>query len=151
MAIYQGDIGPKLEIATVINDFFSAVSFAAGEKPAYQNLYNIFILSGLLIRNSGATPEITTVAQFIEPRQKMVDSGELTAFRETEAAEITEIFGRVAHRFSTYEKQGISNGVEFEAHGIISTQFILTETGWKISAMAWDDERPGLTIPDYYK
>ena len=29
-----------------------------------------------------------------------------------------------------------------------STRFILTPLGWKISAMAWDDERPGLRIPE---
>jgi len=41
-------------------------------------------------------------------------------------------------------------GVPFGARGMISTQFVMTPAGWKISAMAWDDERPGLTIPDYY-
>ena len=34
---------------------------------------------------------------------------------------------------------------------MISTQFILTREGWKMSAMAWDDERPGLSIPDHYE
>jgi len=30
---------------------------------------------------------------------------------------------------------------------VISTQFIKTPEGWKMSAMAWDDERPGLSLP----
>ena len=80
----------------------------------------------------------------------MVDAGELTCFKEVEIAEITEIFGNVAHRFSTYEKYGINQGAEFKGRGVISMQFILTDAGWKISAMAWDDERPGLTLPDRY-
>jgi hypothetical protein len=29
---------------------------------------------------------------------------------------------------------------------MISSQFVLTPDGWKMSAMAWDDERPGLSI-----
>jgi hypothetical protein len=33
----------------------------------------------------------------------------------------------------------------------ISTQFVKTTAGWKISAMAWDDERPGLSIPEHYE
>jgi hypothetical protein len=33
---------------------------------------------------------------------------------------------------------------------MISTQFILTPAGWKISAMAWDDEHPGLSIPIHH-
>jgi hypothetical protein len=111
----------------------------------------LLIQSGQLIIMSAPLPEIATVRQFIEPRQRMVDAGELTGFKEVETAEITKMFGNIAHRFSTYEKYGINKGAEFEGRGIISMQFIMTESGWKISSMAWDDERPGLTLPDRYK
>lgn len=141
----------KREIDTITANFFKSVSFKEGEKPPYENLHELFIASGLLIRNSGTFPEISTVSQFIEPRQKMVDSGELTAFEEKETAEITEIFGNVAHRLSTYEKYGINRSGAIEGRGIISIQFIKTGDGWKMSSMAWDDERPGLTIPERYK
>ncbi len=141
----------KHEIDSLTSNFFRAVSFIEGNKPAYQNLYQLFIESGQLIKTSALLPEISTVRQFIEPRQRMVDAGELTAFKEVETAEITEMFGNVAHRFSTYEKYGINKEAEFEGRGIISMQFIMTETGWKISSMAWDDERSGLTLPDRYK
>jgi hypothetical protein len=87
------------------------------------------------------------VHQFIEPRQAMVRAGELTRFREVELWQATNVFGNVAHRFSAYAKSGTLKGVPFEARGMISTQFVLTPAGWKMSAMAWDDERPGLTIP----
>ncbi|HLY27736.1 MAG TPA: hypothetical protein VKQ72_15430 [Aggregatilineales bacterium] len=140
----------KQAIDSLTVTFFEAVSFQVGGKPAYQNLYGLFIDCGLLIKNSSTSPEITTVSQFIEPRQRSVDSGELTAFRESETAEITEIFGNVAHRFSTYEKHGVSHGAEFAGRGIISIQFVKTETTWKMSCMAWDDERPGLAIPERY-
>jgi hypothetical protein len=50
--------------------------------------------------------EISTVAQFINPRQAMIDAGELTSFHEVELADLTEVFGNVAHRFSAYEKRG---------------------------------------------
>ena len=29
--------------------------------------------------------------------------------------------------------------------------FLMTPMGWKISAMAWDDQRPGLSIPEHYQ
>lgn len=59
------------------------------------------------------------------------------------------VFGNVVHRFSAYAKAGTLKGVSIEARGMISTQFISTPAGWGISAMAWDDERPGLFIPDH--
>ena len=141
----------KSELDHVIDKFFRAVSFESGETPPYESLVSLFVGPGLLIKNSATTPEISTVRQFLEPRQAMVAAGELTRFSESELSETTEIFGNVAHRFSAYVKSGTLKGVPFEARGMISTQFILTPEGWKISAMAWDDERPGISIPDRYE
>jgi len=141
----------KAELDRLTADFFRAVSFEEGETPQYEEIYGLFIDAGLLVKNSASTPEISTVSQFIEPRQALVRSGELTRFREVELCESTEIFGNVAHRFNSYAKSGIVKGVSFAARGMISTQFVQTPAGWKISAMAWDDERPGLSISEQYE
>jgi hypothetical protein len=68
----------KHKIDSLTSDFFRAVSFFEGNKPAYQDLYKLFIESGQLIKNSAILPEISNVRQFIEPRQSMVDADELT-------------------------------------------------------------------------
>jgi hypothetical protein len=137
----------KTALDRLAAEFFRAVSFETGEMPAYENLHSLFIASGLLIKNTTSAPEIFGVRQFIAPRQAMVLAGELTRFREAELFETTEIFGNVAQRFSAYAKSGTLKGVAFEARGMVSTQFVMTSEGWKMSAMAWDDERPGLAIP----
>lgn len=137
----------KAELDRLAWDFFRAVSFEAGEMPPYDGIHLLFVESGLLVKNTTSTPEISTVSQFIEPRLALVRSGELTWFREWELSETTEIFGNIAHRFSAYAKTGTLKSVPFEARGMISTQFILTPAGWRMCAMAWDDERPGLSIP----
>jgi hypothetical protein len=141
----------KAELDRLTNEFFRAVSFEPGAIPPFENIHGLFIEVGLLIKNTASTPEISTVSQFIEPRLASVRSGELTRFNEAELTETTEIFGNVAHRFNSYAKSGTMKGVPFTARGMISTQFILTPAGWKISSMAWDDERPGLSIPEHYK
>jgi hypothetical protein len=133
----------------VLADFLAAVSFPEGTQPNYRAIRGLFCEGAQLIKNSGELPEISTVDEFILPRQQQVDSGELTSFEEVEVAHVTEVFGNVGHRFSTYHKRGTSDGVSFEARGIICTQFIRTPSGWKISSMAWDDERPGLRTPDH--
>ena len=130
----------------LLTEFFHAVSFETGEIPQYQNIHALFIDSGLLIKNSGPTPEVSNISQFIRLRQALIDAGELTRFYEGELSETTEIFGNVAHRFSAYEKSGTMQSVPFETRGMISTQFILTPAGWRMSVMAWDDERLGLSI-----
>lgn len=72
----------------------------------------------------------------------------LSWFHEDKLAHDTEIFGWVGHRFSTYRKQGEDRAGVFDVHGRISTQVVHTPAGWRISAMAWDDERPGLSLAD---
>jgi hypothetical protein len=141
-------VAVNAELDHLTAEFFRAVSFEVGESPPYNEIHALFIESGLLIKNTAATPEISSVRQFIEPRQALVRAGELTRFREVELSATTEVFGNVAQRFSAYAKSGTMSGVPFEARGMISTQFINTPSGWKMSAMAWDDERPGLSVPD---
>lgn len=121
------------------------MSLEEGGTPPFDNIRGLFIEAGILIKNTASTPEICTVSEFVEPRQASVRSGELTRFNEAELTETTEIFGNVAHRFSAYAKSGTMKSVPFAVRGMISTQFILTPGGWKISAKAWDDERRGLT------
>jgi hypothetical protein len=137
----------KRELDKLAADFFDAVSFEPGGKPPYESIHALFIDAGLLIKNTAQVPEISTVTQFIAPRQALVASGELTRFKEWELSETTQVFGNIAHRYSVYGKAGTQNGKAFEARGVISTQFVKTPQGWKMSAMAWDDERPGLAIP----
>jgi hypothetical protein len=130
----------------LVRRFFRAVSFGEGGWPPYGVLYELFIDGGLLIKNSASVPEIASVEGFIAPRQRLIDSGELTSFFEEELSGQTQSFGRVAQRFSVYRKSGVQNGKPFVAKGVISTQFVETPSGWKISSMAWDDERPGLAL-----
>jgi hypothetical protein len=138
-------------LQALIGEFFAAVSFREGETPQYDRIRDLFVPDGLLIKNSGDVPEISGVDAFIAPRQELVDAGRLISFEEIEVAARTERFGNIAHRLSTYEKRGVQDGVAFAATGIITTQFIATPAGWRMTAMAWDDERPGLVVPDDYR
>jgi hypothetical protein len=138
------------ELELLMSRFLRAVSFQPGGQPAYGELPDLFVEDGKLIKTSSAAPEISTVDEFIRPRQETVDSGALKWFQEVEVAAITEIFGNVAHRFSTYEKRGLLDAAAIDARGAISTQFIRTGDGWRMSSMAWDDERPGVVLPARY-
>ena len=139
------------ELRALLDAFFAAVTFEEGSRPDYGQIRDLVVPGGLLIRNTVSPPEVATVDDFIAPRQTLVDSGELTSFAEFETHAITEVFGGVAHRMSAYGKRGVTGGEPFEGAGVISTQFVLTPDGWRISSMAWDDERPGLEIPERYR
>lgn len=141
----------RVDLERLMSRFFHAVSFEEGEQPGYGQLHDLFIDGAKLIKSSSDIPEISTVDQFIRPRQEMVDAGQLTSFEEVEVAEITEIFGNVAHRFSIYEKRGTMSGDPIDGRGAISTQFVRTPHAWRMTSMVWDDERPGLVLPPRYR
>lgn len=128
-------------IGALMTSFLRAVSFKAGDQPRYGELPALFGPHARLIRTSGPAPEISTLDEFVRTRQSAVDAGELTSFEEVELTQTTEMFGNVAHRFSSYAKRGTTKHGSIDVHGAISTQFIRTEAGWRISSMAWDDER----------
>jgi hypothetical protein len=54
-------------------------------------LFELFIDGGLLIKNSGAAPDISSVRQFIAQRQALVDADELTRFSEVETSAHTPV------------------------------------------------------------
>jgi len=139
------------ELGRLLDGFFQAVSFRPGQRPRYDRIPALFVPDGWLIRGGAGAPEISTVPQFVASRQHLFDAGRLTAFEEVESAAVTEVFGAVAHRFSTYAKRGVRDGEPFAGDGVISTQFIRTPAGWRMTSMAWDDERPGLEIPARYR
>ena len=141
----------RADLERLISRFLGAVSFEAGQQPAYSELRGLFVAGGRLIRTGPGATECASIEEFIAGLEATFDAGELTSFGENETGEITEIFGNVAHRLSTYHKRSTINGVSSQVRGAISTQFARTADGWRITSMAWDDERPGLQLPQRYE
>ncbi|PEA83114.1 ribosomal-protein-alanine acetyltransferase [Bacillus pseudomycoides] len=141
----------KISLDRLTDAFFNAFTNKNGEEPNVRVLNDLFIPEGMIIKNTDSIPNIYNLQQFIDPREKLLREGRLTDFKEEEIQEITEIFGNIAHRFSLYRKSGVLDGDSFETLGMKTMQFIQTPSGWKISSVAWDDERNGLAIPERYR
>jgi hypothetical protein len=136
------------ELTRLAEGFFRCVSFERGELPDYDGIRDLFLPYGRLIKGTAGGSDVATLDEFIAPRAQQVADGTLTDFLETELSASTTVFGHAAHRLSVYAKSGTSAGVAFEARGVIFTQFVRRPEGWRISSMAWDDERTGLTLDD---
>lgn len=143
---YCGDCESKNSIDELVSSFFNLFSVKKGYTADLSGIFKLFIPEGLIVKCSGSSPEVYNLQQFIEPREKMFNDGILSDFKEEELFEKTEIFGNIAHRLSIYKKSGFMNSQIFENKGIKTMQFIKTPRGWKISSVAWDDERDGFKI-----
>ena len=137
----------KISIDALVSAFYDAFT-EKGEPVCLDVIRQICIPRVLITRNCGEANEVFDLESFIEPRERMFAEGFLKDFREEELAERTEIFGNVATRFSLYQKKGMVGEAYTETRGMKAMQFIRTPNGWRICAMAWDDERDGLSISE---
>lgn len=143
----NGTSQDRAEIDEVVRRFFAAFTNANGATPDVEGLAALFISSAVIVKAVGDDRETYTVQSFIEPRVKLLTGGTLTDFREEETDSRTDIAGNIAQRLSLYRKSGIRAGERFEGRGIKVLQFVRTAAGWRLSAVAWDDEHEGFTIP----
>lgn len=134
----QKDRSEINKLASVFFDLFTNIN---GRTPDVKRIKDLFIVNGIIISNRDGNPEIYNLEEFIAPREKMLNDGTLTEFSEREISHKTEIFENIAHRFSLYEKSGKLNSVDFESKGVKTIQFIKVKNEWKISSVAWSDER----------
>ena|GEM_PF-412234 len=61
-----------------------------------------------------------------------------------------EIFGDIAHVFSTYESRHASSDEKPFARGINSFQLVRSGDGWKVLTIFWEEEDAAHPIPEQY-
>ncbi len=130
----------KFEIDVLVKTFFNLFITDNDKSVSLNKIFDLCIPEATIIKNADDLPEINSLNTFIEPREKLLNSGELSDFFEEELSEETKIFGKIAQRFSSYRKAGKLNDEPFDVKGWKTFQFIETPEGWRISSVAWDDE-----------
>ena len=140
----------RKQIDELTSELYRSICFEIGTQPPVENLINLFIPTANMIRNNGDIPETMTVNDFIVSYKDRINDGSIKSFYEGELNHITEIFGKIAHRFSTYEtKFDLTNDKPF-AIGINSIQYIKIDNEWKISSIVWNNQTKEFVISDKY-
>ena len=133
-------------IADIVRTFFAAFTSGPGSVERLDTLRSVFLPDAIIVRTCGGEPAVYEVDGFIKPRQALLSGGSLVDFSEWELRGHTEVFGDIAQYFGSYAKAGVQDGTPFTGRGMKTLQFVWTRAGWRISSVAWDDERDGLTI-----
>lgn len=129
---------------------YKSISFKKGGRPDLQRLRTLFYKGGRLANCNGDLPQEFSVQQFIDVVEGQIETGNLAFFQEKEVAHKTELFGKIAHRFSTYEAYNDESDSEPVSTGINSIQFIQVEDRWYVYSMVWNDQAQGRMIPAKY-
>jgi hypothetical protein len=121
--------------------FYSAFTNGASPAPV-DKIYAVCLPEAVIVNASSEAPAIYNLREFVEPRRALLASGALIDFREYEIAEETTVHGRIAYRFSRYEKTWMHGAEPMRGAGTKIFSFVLTPQGWKIASVLWHDQ-PG--------
>lgn len=73
-----------------------------------------------------------------------------SGFFERGIANRVELFGNLVQVWSTYESRHAMTDLAPFARGINSIQIVHAQGRFWLASLMWDDERPGLTLPEKY-
>lgn len=129
------------DIRAVIDAFFAAFTSEAGIDDRMAALRTLFLPSAVIVRADADGLTSYDVDAFIAPRAALLSDGSLEGFREWPVDGRIDRFGDIAQWFGSYAKAWRAEGRQHSGRGAKSIQLARTAQGWRISAVAWDDER----------
>jgi hypothetical protein len=138
----------------IIAALYGVISGPAGEKRDWNRFRSLFIPDARLIIARGrrdstsgrVLPRVLTTESYIQGAGALEEKG----FFEREISQVSETFGGVTHRFSTYESRARAEDPQPFARGINSIQLLNDGTRWWVVTIFWDVERPNNPIPERY-
>lgn len=140
-------------IAGVLTDLYACISGPVGQERDWETFDRVFVegarLSAYLPRLDGAVSAMTmTPAEYKERSGPiLVNAG----FTEQEVHRKVEIFGSIAHAFSTYTATYTNrDGEAAELAGINSIQLVKTSAGWQVHSILWQQADEANPIPSKY-
>jgi len=139
---------PSLDAAVL--GLYSSISGPAGKERDWKAFKDMFLPEARLTVTTGEAGKGLTmpldVQGYIERAGPfLMENG----FFEKEVARRTELYGNMAHVWSTYESRMKEEDAPFD-RGINSILMIKTEQGWKIANICWTSERTAGAIPEKY-
>lgn len=130
------------DIQELVDVFFDAFTSGPGLDDRMDALRRAMLPEARIVRTCGLPPASYDIESFLEPRRALLTDGTLTDFHEEAVSGRIDLFGDLAHWFGRYTKEGLMRGEPYVGAGMKSIQLVRTDGGWRISAAAWDDDRP---------
>ena len=147
--VNPADVGSMDAIIAAVYD---VISGPAGKKRDWDRMRSLFVPGARLIptgprQTGGYGSRVLTVDEYIE---RASTAFEKQGFYEREAARKVEIFGQIAHVFSTYESRHSPDDARAFQRGINSIQLMNDGQRWLIVTIFWQGEDEKNPLPEKY-
>jgi hypothetical protein len=143
----------------LVASLYEVISGAAGKPRDWDRFRSLFLPDGRLgvVRPEALAtkdaPARTGDAVFLTPDmyvQRDDPYFKANGFFERSIANRLEVFGNLVHVWSTYESRHAEHDSRPFARGINSIQIVHAQGRFWIASVLWDEERPGLVLPQKY-
>jgi hypothetical protein len=130
-------------IGAVIDEMYAMISGPAGPRD-WSRQKNCFLPEARQVRtwvDDDGNPAMLAMG-LDDYRENVTSFFMANPFYEVETGRRIDLFGNIAHVWSSYEARTSPDAADVERRGINSIQlFRHPELGWRILAMVWDNER----------
>ena len=151
--VYKANPQDVASIDAIIKAVYDVISGDAGEKRDWDRFYSLFhkdgrlIPTGLNAKGDSMQAKAFTPAEYIKRSEPfMMKNG----FFEKEIASRRDIYGNIAHVFSTYEGKNKLEDKKPLVRGINSFQLLNDGKRWWILTIYWQAESPNNLLPKKY-
>lgn len=140
------------DIDAIVAALYDVISGPAGQTRNWNRMRSLFLPEGKLCA-TGQRPtgeivkRIMTVEDYINTSGPILESN---GFFEKELHRKTEVYGHIAHCFSTYESRKTISDPQPFMRGINSIQLFYDGKRWWILSVFWQSETKELPIPKEY-
>ncbi len=139
-------------IDALLTDLYACISGPKGQERDWETFDRVFLEDARMAAYFG-TPDGNNGSMILTPaeyKQRVGPRLVETGFAERETHRVLEVYGHIAHAFSTY--QGAYDGgiMETSVEGINSIQLVKTGEGWKVRSLIWQQASDELPVPERY-
>lgn len=127
-------------IDALVHAFFAAFDNRDGRVPTSAEIAALFIADAVILQRVQGEMKRMSVAEFSEPRIKLLTSGTLREFHEWETSNTTSEHGKFAVRISAYSKSGTLESKPYGGRGTKLFQLAQMDGGWRIVSLCWFDQ-----------
>lgn len=137
--------GGAEELDGLIRGLYASISFEGGQAPDWDRLESLCVPLTRFIKAGTPVDSSDTAMSLDSFKQKTMDFLGRSAlarrgFVEKEVMRRTEIFGRIAHVFSTYVSAHADKPDVPIARGTNSIQLVFHRRRWWLLSVLWDEE-----------
>ena len=139
-------------IDAIMKAVYDVISGDAGVARDWDRFRSLFA-PGATMSPTGPGPDGAYGRNIMTPDEYAENAGawlEENGFHEVEINRVTELYGVIAHAFSTYESRRLATDPEPFARGINSFQLLHDGTRWWVVSIFWLQESEEHPIPAKY-